>query len=190
MPKIIDDLRETIISRSRALLLRGGYADFTMRSAAAGCGIAVGTLYNYFSSKDELIAFIMLGDWQTALRRMSDECARASSLCEGLDALYGGVMSFSGPYRDIWASYGFSGRETDFVKRHLRLVRSLADCLAPLMRSGLPEQTDIFLAENILICAGSSELTYSSFRSLAGRLFGGAEGNTAEAAINIDGGNI
>ena len=32
----------------------------TVRSVAAGCGVAVGTVYNYFSSKDMLIAAFML----------------------------------------------------------------------------------------------------------------------------------
>ena len=42
----------------------------TASSVANGCGIGVGTVYNYFSSKDMLIASFMAEDWLIRLKRM------------------------------------------------------------------------------------------------------------------------
>ena len=56
MPKILESVREQLLETARAQIERNGYANTTIRSVAAECGIAVGTVYNYFPSKDMLIA--------------------------------------------------------------------------------------------------------------------------------------
>ena len=61
MPKIIDNVRERAIAEARRLMLEESYENLTIRRVAAGLGVAVGTLYNYFPSKDFLIAGVMLG---------------------------------------------------------------------------------------------------------------------------------
>ena len=73
MPKRIENLRETILTTARAQLLETGYQDFAMREAAHRCGVAVGTLYNYFPSKDALAAAVMLEDWHEDLDAMVGE---------------------------------------------------------------------------------------------------------------------
>ena len=173
MPKVIENLRETILQQARSLLLESGYDAFTMRAAAARCGIAVGTLYNYFPSKESLAGGVLLEDWRAELAQMEAECAAAPGLNEGLAALYQGVMRFSAPYRGIWAGYGFAGSQSlDFARRHRLLVRQLAGCLAPLLRRmpAVPPQTDLFLAENVLLCAGSSEMDFAAFCAIAQRI--------------------
>lgn len=68
MPKIIENLKETIILESRKLLASQGYKEFNVREIAKKCNIALGTFYNYFSTKDELILEIVREDW----RQISD----------------------------------------------------------------------------------------------------------------------
>ena len=62
MPKIIENLREILLAASRTLLLEEGYRALTMRQVAGLCHVAVGTVYNYFPSKDMLDAHILLED--------------------------------------------------------------------------------------------------------------------------------
>lgn len=66
MPKIINNLEENILSAARRLVAEQGYAAVTMRAIAKECGIAVGTFYNYYPSKDAMLAACLLHDWQTA----------------------------------------------------------------------------------------------------------------------------
>lgn len=175
LPKVIENLRETILQQSRRLLLESGYEAFAMRDAAGRCGIAVGTLYRYFPSKEALAGSVMLEDWQDALARIGAECAAARSLGGGLEAVYRGVMRFSEPYRGVWAGCGSAGsRDPDYARRHRLLVRQLAAALAPLLEKEagrFPPQTGLFLAENILICAGSSEMSFSSFQEIVRQLW-------------------
>lgn len=72
MPKIIDNLPFRVQEEARRQILESGYGSITMRSIAEGCEVALGTLYNYYPSKDALIASFMEADWEKALARLSD----------------------------------------------------------------------------------------------------------------------
>ena len=76
MPKKIENVRVLLMQEAKRLLQIDGYAKLTMRSVAAACGVGVGTVYNYFSSKDMLIASFVLDDWLQALKKMQ-QCDEA-----------------------------------------------------------------------------------------------------------------
>lgn len=64
MPKIIENLQSRLIQEARKQVLEAGYSALTMRSVASSCGVSVGTVYNYFPSKDILFAHCLLEDWR------------------------------------------------------------------------------------------------------------------------------
>lgn len=59
MPKLIPDAKIKILSTARKQLFEKGYTGLILREVADQCAMAVGTIYNYFSSKDMLVAAIM-----------------------------------------------------------------------------------------------------------------------------------
>jgi len=63
MPKIIENLEERLIAEARKQIKESGYAATTIRSVAKACGVGVGTVYNYFPSKDALLATYLAEDW-------------------------------------------------------------------------------------------------------------------------------
>ncbi len=70
MPKKIENARERLLEEAKQLLEREGYEKLTMRSVATAAGLGLGTAYNYFPSKNILIAHFMLEDWQACLSKM------------------------------------------------------------------------------------------------------------------------
>ena len=68
MPKVIKDLDKKIIEVATKQLFEKGYAKMTMRSISDECGIAVGTLYNYYKSKNIIVADVMLVDWSSMIK--------------------------------------------------------------------------------------------------------------------------
>jgi AcrR family transcriptional regulator len=71
MPKIIENARERLIQEARTQIEIDGYDSVTIRSIARGCQIGLGTFYNYFKSKDVLIATYLLEEWEERLQRIN-----------------------------------------------------------------------------------------------------------------------
>ena len=55
--------REAILDASRKLIQNKGWAAVNIRSVAGECGVSVGSIYNYFCSKAELIAAAVESVW-------------------------------------------------------------------------------------------------------------------------------
>ena len=56
--------RDEILEASRLMLQEKGWSAIHMRSVAVRCGVSVGSLYNYFPSKTELVAATVESVWQ------------------------------------------------------------------------------------------------------------------------------
>ena len=89
MPKVIENLRDQLLAEAQRQISERGYASTTIRSIARACGVAAGTVYNYFPSKEVLIATFMAEDWNERLlelralqRRDAKETTQA--ICEAL----------------------------------------------------------------------------------------------------------
>src|SRR5690606_28450816 len=60
--------RDRVIRTALELGAKGGYDAVQMRAVAASAGVALGTIYRYFSSKDHLLAAAMV-EWVHDLER-------------------------------------------------------------------------------------------------------------------------
>jgi AcrR family transcriptional regulator len=72
MPKIIKDLEEKILETAQHLFTLESYAGVDMRRIAKETGIATGTLYNYFSSKQDLLLAVVEHSWRVSVRRLEE----------------------------------------------------------------------------------------------------------------------
>lgn len=79
MPKIIDHLEDRIIAEAEKQLACSGYGAVTIRSVAHACAIGTGTVYNYFPSKDAMLAACMLKDWQRHIEAIRETASNAAS---------------------------------------------------------------------------------------------------------------
>ncbi len=59
--------KEAILNVSRELVTTRGWAALNIRTVAAACGVSVGSIYNYFSSKSDLVAAAVESVWHDIL---------------------------------------------------------------------------------------------------------------------------
>lgn len=160
MPKKIENLKDMILLDARIILKKQGYEQLTIRKVANDCHIAVGTVYNYFPSKEMLAAYVMLEDWQKTLAQIKEKCQATEELTQAVQYIYEGVFSFASQYRSSWRGYAFTGTETmAFRKRHVLLIRQIAECVEPFtkdLQASLSPEFSLFVAENILACVNGS----------------------------------
>lgn len=148
MPKIIENVREVLICEAKRQIAEQGYKATTIRSVASGCGIAVGTVYNYFASKDMLIASFILEDWLAMLDVLKKQ--NISSAEEYLFSIYSELIGFTEKHAMIFTDKdALRAYNLAFSDKHRLLRRQLADLILPL----LSEKSDFeaeFIAESML----------------------------------------
>lgn len=174
MPKIINDLEEAVLEEARRVLLSSGYEALTMRSIASACHVAVGTLYNYFPSKDVLAARVMLKDWRTALERMDRAAGEARTALEGLESIFRELMAFCDIYVSTWDEYARGGNTAPIHGRnHFQLVGQLEQSIRhTLERTGgcFTPALPGFLAEALLSASARGEARFGELIPVFERL--------------------
>ncbi|MHC1749222.1 MAG: TetR/AcrR family transcriptional regulator [Cellulosilyticaceae bacterium] len=114
MPKILDNVKETILNEGKKLLIEKSYKHFNMRELALRCDISVGTLYNNFPTKKELITGILMGDWNNAVHKMENINTDFSNLHDKLAYVYSEMNDYLSTYINIF--YELSGYPHSHIK--------------------------------------------------------------------------
>ena len=70
MPKTLLNVKEDILQATREIMAEQGYHNLNIRDIAKRCGIATGTFYNYFQSKQEVLVVMMAEDWSRMKKRI------------------------------------------------------------------------------------------------------------------------
>lgn len=72
MPKIIEDIETKILNAAYELFQEIGYENIDMRKIAAKAGIGVGTLYNYYKNKNQLLISVLKLSWKDTLSKLEN----------------------------------------------------------------------------------------------------------------------
>ena len=145
MPKVLSNVREGILLVGCDLLSQSGYDGFSVRLVASRCGIGVGTLYNYFPSKQQLVAAILRAEWDIHLRRMTQLLKAKNKLNGKLIAIYGELRLFMQGVHNTWAGGTVDSAELAGIQEQRNMVRlQLVEIIAPAL-----EQDKRWLADGI-----------------------------------------
>lgn len=130
MPKIIPELKETLINAARNRIINSQSHDLMIREVASDCNTAVGTVYNYFSSKENLLAAVMLEDWLNTYSKIITSVSDSESFSDGLRAFDSSMREFVDTYRPTWKSY--SGGYGIIGEHHSELIKQLSSAVTLL----------------------------------------------------------
>lgn len=82
-----DTLRDTLLDLARSIAETEGIDAVNVRTIAQRAGIATGTMYNYFSNKDEILLALTEEFWRQTLQEM-ETVIIADSFCEQLEEMF------------------------------------------------------------------------------------------------------
>ena len=167
MPKIIENLENRLIAEAKRQMEESGYGSVTIRSVAQGCGVGVGTVYNYFSSKDELLAKFMLSDWKECVMAIQEAGIHSDTALPVARCIYDQLNDFArrnqAVFRDEAAAVAFSGA---FSRYHKRLRSQLA---SPLRKFCGDDFAADFIAEALLTWT-MAERSFDEIYGMIGKL--------------------
>lgn len=186
MPKKILNLKDHILENACSLMTRLGYDQFNIRELATQCGIASGTLYNYFPNKDELLTAIIqkyLDDFMKSFNSVSNE---PIALFPKLQKIYDLIKNFVDKSHDIWKQHDVLNIKILINKHQLKkqqifdqltqmmalLIQKELDCktISLLEIDMLPNHFAAFIVSNFFIMAHKSALSYDQFERILQRL--------------------
>lgn len=157
MPKIIEDLKTKILIEAKRQIFTYGYINTTIRSVSKECGIAAGTIYNYYPSKDYLIAAFILEDWMALLEELKGITNQHNSV-QAIKGIYLKLMVFNSYYEPLFREEGAKKSMSSVNDKWHKVLRmQLAEIIKDICFSSngdvlfLPE----YIAESLL--AWSSE---------------------------------
>ena len=148
MPKIIENLENKIILEAKKQIEQSGYSAMTIRSVAKACGVGIGTVYNYFRSKDELLASYMLSDWNhciAAIQAVStySDVPKPVTLC-----IHDQLLQYASRHQAIfWNEAATAAFSESFSRYHDLLRHQLAQPLRKFCESDFRSE---FIAEALL----------------------------------------
>lgn len=131
MPKIIENVRGMLIDEAKRQISENGYESVTIRGIAKGCSLGLGTFYNYFKSKDLLIASFLLEDWQERMQRVTQMTESIQDPMEIVRALHEEISAFIDANINIFNSPNAKKAFETTVGTYHRLLR--AQISAPIL---------------------------------------------------------
>ena len=171
VPKILDQPKEKMTEAAREILLNEGYKALTIRRIASVCNTGVGTVYNYYSSKDTITAAVMLKDWKA----ITDELARSLDRLEGIDgieAIFNAVRNFSLIYSKVWAEYKDKGRlfEMPYHGMIVKEIMTYADRFIDQRLKAEDPFLERFVSETVLRFAADLKTDFSDIKQIINKL--------------------
>ena len=163
MPKVIDNIRGRAVSEAREILIRDGYGALTIRGIARILGIGLGTIYNYFPSKEYLAASVMLEDWQELTKDF--EALHAGQPAESVIAdLFALIQTFTRRYDPAWREYEQQGGSRWMIRQyHGMLAEQFSGYIQNALPAGQQEREPYlarFLAELTIRFGSDVTMTY------------------------------
>ena len=160
-------MKSKLIAEARKLYEENGLDAVNIRSLAAHLGVATGTLYNYFSGKDEILMALTEEYWQSALDEMR-ESVPSDNFINGLEYIiefirsrinsYGKLLMYSLKGNNSSAKSRMSSMQNEYMKVILELLEKDNSINKAIWTNSFSKEAFArFTIKNILTLLNSSD---------------------------------
>jgi AcrR family transcriptional regulator len=144
MPKVLpENIKNEILSTTRRLVVEQGYNKINIRDITQACGIATGTFYNYYNSKQDVLSALLYDEWNKLqhflkMRSESSELTVIQQLEEGFIDLQAMMISV----HELWARGIPDELAADSMNRMAQVKKQLSEDYALAIQHIIHGHTD------------------------------------------------
>lgn len=181
MPKIIENLRDTILSVAKNIVIEEDYDRLTMRKVSEESGIAVGTIYNYFPTKQALMIQLLEDYWYEYLIIIDEIDHSETDFYGKLSKIFIKLEEFLNTFMEVWLKNSRPGYDDDSRSRKdiftEKLIVKLEEILTEAEKTGeinlILDSHELanFLLMNFIMMAQMKQFKYENFKKIIIKLF-------------------
>lgn len=94
--------KDVILSEAKDIAMKQGITKINIRSVAKNSGIAIGTVYNYFPSKGELLMAVIEDFWEDAFADVDWRGFANSDFYDNLEKIYSILYHYLHKFKENW----------------------------------------------------------------------------------------
>lgn len=102
LSRIIENPKQLILIKAKDILYREGYSKLSMRTLSKACDIALGTIYNYYPTKQNLVIEMMTDYWQNYLYSVQNVADSDADVYRKLNNIFKELKIFIESFRQYW----------------------------------------------------------------------------------------
>jgi AcrR family transcriptional regulator len=102
LARIIENPQQLILSKAKEILYNEGYMNLTMRNVSKACNIALGTIYNYYPTKKDLVIEMMTEYWHGYINKTQDIVNSDNTFYDKLKIIFDDLSIFLKTFKEIW----------------------------------------------------------------------------------------
>ena len=135
MARLIKNPKQLILGKAKEILYNQGYHKLNMRDLSKQCDIALGTIYNYYPTKEELVIELMADYWQNYLDTVEKIVDSDVDMYVKLKSIFNELKVFIQNFRLNWLTpelyesqkYVEGGRRKEYVymEKHISLLEAV-----------------------------------------------------------------
>lgn len=153
MPRVIENPKQLILSKAKEILYNQGYNKLSMRALSKACGIALGTIYNYYPTKKDLVVEMMTDYWQNYLDSVREIVNKNTDIYIKLNSVFNELEVFIQNFRQYWLTPELYGSQ-EYVEGGIQKEYSFMEKLIVIIEDVLiKEQAN----KNVQIKLGARE---------------------------------
>lgn len=145
LSRIIENPKELILDQAKKILDNEGYSKISIRRVAKECDIAVGTIYNYFPSKKELIVEMMTNFWKEYYYNIENILKTDENFYIKLKNIFDNLNEFIKRFRQIWLNdelYASPDYIESGIKRQNIYIDKLITIIEELLKKEMLNQSN------------------------------------------------
>ena len=148
MPKVIENLKEKLLDEASRQIREVGYEVMTIQSVARACGVGVGTVYNYFISKDDILHQYIGRDWVECVKVIDAVSKYSDSYDSVIRCIYDQVLAFGEQHKAVFTNESAAAVVDGLLYRWMGIIaREVARPLRKFCKSDAEAQ---IIAEALL----------------------------------------